>query len=564
MVSREYKAITEKIKRSGTGYDNISDLLDMTTHIREECTDEPYCFGVTQYVKDNWLKWALKTKDARFESLYFRALLYEAPLKIDSFNRFMEAGDDRQFYTPRAYYMKPIIQGYQDLYDGKLDFLSVSQPKRTGKTSLALRLVAMFSGRHPEWGTLASGSGDALISVFYNSILELFLDDRFAEVFPDCVGEKNRVIFKTNADTMNIDIKEHHMFTTVQCRPIDGAVTGSTEARNLLYLDDTVKNHEEAVNRQRLDFLCEKVTGDILGRRIPGVTPILIQGTKYSLYDPISALQEKARMLGWKWREVAIPALDPLTDESNFECVIDGIRQFTTESYRQERKIVTSETWAAEFQQEPFEAKGRVFPEEKLNRYTELPVVENPLTHEMETETPDAILAALDTAESGTDSTCMVVGAVYGEDVYIIDVVWDNSPSDVVKPLCASTIIKNKVVDCRVESNSAGSYFGRDVSDLVKGKNYKCGFTMKPSTRNKLTRIVSISDSILEHFFFKDRSIIEANSQYMGFMRELVTLTRSGKNPHDDAPDATSMLNYFVREKTGTVTKTYSRSMLGL
>jgi predicted phage terminase large subunit-like protein len=550
MNFKQYLELVDLIKRSDlTTISNARDLMSMAWNMRNDFHENELAFKhITQFIKEHWLEWMIESHNTEFEDVYFQALLFEAPYLVDSFFRYIEIDDKRKFYTPRATYLKPIIRAYQELYDGKLDLLSVSQPKRTGKTSSALRLCAMFSGRHPEYGTLASGHGEGLVSVFYSGILNIFENKRFREVFPEA-----RVV-RTQADKMNIDLQTRKMFPTIQCRPIDGSIVGSTEARNLLYLDDTVKNHEEAVNRSRLDFLCEKVTGDVLGRRIPDVTPILIQGTKYSIYDPISKLQEKARDLGWKWKEVAIPALDPITDESNFEFVDEGKRLFTTEAYRKERKLVTPEVWAAEFQQEPYEAKGRMFPEDKLNRYIKLPVDID----------PDYIVGAVDTAESGKDSTVLVVGYVYGNDVFIEDVVYDNSPSNVTKPEVAECIIRNKVTSVLFESNAAGSYYGRDVEEILEGKDYRCSVRFKRSIANKLARIDEASSRIIKNFYFKERTQYEGGSQYAMFLREVTTLTRSGKVPHDDAPDALSILEAFIRDLHSNVAKIMSREELGI
>lgn len=73
-----------------------------------------------------------------------------------------------------------------------------------------------------------------------------------------------------------------------------------------------------------------------------------------------------------------------------------------------------------------------------------------------------------DTAESGKDSTAMPVAALYGDEVYIVDVVYDDSPAEVTKPECARCLIDNKVGDALFESNNAGMYFARDVAEIVK------------------------------------------------------------------------------------------------
>ena len=539
----EYKSDMRKLKtllERGVDYRTVAAILAQSQYILKDYPDErKYCFAYSKAVKDIALKMYATKQDDKWNELYWSTLLFEAPYLVDSFMRYIERDDlpDKRFYQPRAEKMKPIIQAYQEVYDGELDFLSVSQPKRTGKTQGALRFDLMISGRRPDRATLAVGSGTSLAGSFYGGMLTVIdrPNSRFFEVFPQAKMEGNSP-FRTKADEMIIDFQKKKTFATITCRSIDGKIVGCTEATNLLYLDDTVANHEEAMNRSRLEFLCEKVSGDVLGRRIEG-TPIIIQGTKYSLYDPITFLQNKAVEMGWRWKEVAIPALDPVTDESNFTVFIDGRWRFTTDFYRNERKLVTEEVWAAEFQQEPFEAKGRMFPEKDLQRYMELPVDID----------PDAIVAVCDTAESGSDSTSMPVAYVYGPDVFIVDVVFDNSPSDVTKPQCAKMLVNHKVQTAVFESNNAGTYFARDVGEEVKKLGGKCSIRTKRTISNKLTRIEYASDNIKKHFYFKDKSLYERNSQYGRFMKEVIEMTRSGKVPHDDAPDSLSLLENELR-----------------
>ena len=539
----EYKSDMRKLKtllERGVDYRTVAAILAQAQYILKDYPDErKYCFAYSKAVKDIALKMYATKQDDKWNELYWSTLLFEAPYLVDSFMRYIERDDlpDKRFYQPRAEKMKPIIQAYQEVYDGELDFLSVSQPKRTGKTQGALRFDLMISGRRPDRATLAVGSGTSLAGSFYGGMLTVIdrPNSRFFEVFPQAKMEGNSP-FRTKADEMIIDFQKKKTFATITCRSIDGKIVGCTEATNLLYLDDTVANHEEAMNRSRLEFLCEKVSGDVLGRRIEG-TPIIIQGTKYSLYDPITFLQNKAVEMGWRWKEVAIPALDPVTDESNFTVFIDGRWRFTTDFYRNERKLVTEEVWAAEFQQEPFEAKGRMFPEKDLQRYMELPVDID----------PDAIVSVCDTAESGSDSTSMPVAYVYGADVFIVDVVFDNSPSDVTKPQCAKMLVNHKVQTAVFESNNAGTYFARDVGEEVKKLGGKCSIRTKRTISNKLTRIEYASDNIKKHFYFKDKSLYERNSQYGRFMKEVIEMTRSGKVPHDDAPDSLSLLENELR-----------------
>lgn len=482
---------------------------------------------------------------------YYDILEAESAYLVDSFFSYIEIDEKdpyKRFYYPRKQVLKPVMQAYQEVYDGKLDFLSVSQPKRTGKTTGGLRLAHMMGGREPDGSIFAVGKGEGLVKRFYGGLLQSFetkeIYERFLKVFPEAkkIGEKD---YKS-AENLSIDLKSKNTFPTFTCRPIDGAIVGCTEANVLVYIDDCVKNHEEARNRERLEFLCEKVTDDVLGRRLEG-TPIIIQGTKYSLYDPITALQQKADELEWRWKEVAVPALDPITDESNWEIYRKdnkGLRKiFTTDYYRKERKLVSEETWAAEFQQEPYEAKGRMFAEKELNYFEELPIDRE----------PDAIMAACDSADKGEDSCSMPIGYVYGNEVYIVDVVFDNAGTQFTKPECANMLIKHNVKTVTFESNSAGEYFGRDVIQLVTSQGGRCSARYKYNCANKITRMENARDNIIRDYYFKDFRKMDRSSQYYKFMKELTTMTRSGKVKHDDAPDSLALFENEMR--SGTVAK---------
>lgn len=485
--------------------------------------------------------------NTQFKTLddFYEVLRLESPYLVDSFFYYIEIDEKdpfKRFYFPRRKVLQPVVVAYQEVYDGKLDFLSVSQPKRTGKTTGGLRLAQMMGGREPDGSIFGVGKGEGLVKRFYGGLLQGFETEstykRFLSVFPEAVkiGDKD---YKS-AENLSIDLKSKNIFPTFTCRPIDGAIVGCTEANVLVYIDDCVKNHEEARNRDRLEFLCEKVTDDVLGRRLEG-TPIIIQGTKYSLYDPITALQNKADELGWRWREVAVPALDPITDESNWEIYRKdkkGLRKiFTTDYYRKERKLVSEETWAAEFQQEPYEAKGRMFAENELNYFEELPVDKE----------PDAIMAACDSADKGEDSCAMPIGYVYGNEVYIVDVVFDNAGTQFTKPECANMLIKHNVKTVTFESNSAGEYFGRDVMDIVKDRGGRCSARFKFNCTNKITRMENARDNIIRDYYFRDFKKMDRQSQYYKFMKELTTMTRSGKVPHDDAPDSIALFENEMR-----------------
>lgn len=469
-----------------------------------------------------------------------KAVLFDAPYDFDAYLRYVEWDKpvDKQFYIPRSHYLGRYVQAYQEILDGKLDFLSISMPKRTGKSQLGINFTCMLSGKEPEKATLMEGTGDDLVTSFYKGCLEYIQppnDYLFYDIFPDCK------LVQTNADSKTINLVNKSRFPTIMCRSIDARQVGLSEATNLLYLDDCVDGHDEAINRNRLDAKWEVISGDIIGRAIEG-TPIIICGTRYSIYDPIGRLQEEMQKQGKRMKILETPALDLETDESNFEYIREGKRIFTTKYFRDQREMLSPEQFESEFQQQPFESKGILFPEMELNRYFTLPVDYD----------PDVIIAVCDTAEGGGDSVMLPIAYIYGDDVFIEDCVFDNSTPEVTKPQCAKKLIEHKVSVVTFESNNAGTYYARDVEELIKKNGGKISIRTKRTISNKQTRIEMASDGIKKHFYFKDKSLYKPNDQYGLMMRELTTYTRMGKVKHDDAPDGLSLLENEIRNLSGS------------
>lgn len=445
----------------------------------------------------------------------------------------------QKFYLPRKYLKTlGIVDGYQALADGKLDVLTVSLPKRAGKTQMGVLFSTWLSGKRPDLSTLIEGAGDDLVNSFYEGIL-IYLDPKsgynFYDIFPEIK------LIRQKADTHIIDLQAKKRFPTVMCRSIDAQQVGLSEATNLLYLDDCVKGHEEAINKPLLEKKWETISGDIMGRMVG--CPMIITGTRYSIYDPIGKIQEYAKDAGWRILSIEVPALDK-NDNSNYEYYNPKLEKtlFTSQYFKSQRALLSEEQFMSEFQQEPFEAKGLLFKDEKLNRYFKLPIDKE----------PDSIISVCDTSEGGGDSVCMPVAYIYGEDVFIEDIVFDNSTPEYTKPKCARVLKRNNVMRATFESNSAGTYFARDVEELLKKLGGMTSIKTKRTISNKQTRIELASDIILKHFYFKDRTLYKTNSDYGRFMRELTAYTRMGKVKHDDAPDGLSLLANEIRVLNGT------------
>ena len=401
----DYQKLAESIKRhienrprDASAY---TDLFSLCRQWEEENFQEAHALNKElRVMAAKQLRLASPSEAERFYEAWRKSLLFDAPHNFDAFMTYIELDrkPEKRFYAPRRHYLKPMVQGFQDILDKKLRLLTISMPKRAGKSQTGINFVNMLSGKFPDRSTLMEGTGDDLVKSFYNGCLEYLTvpnEYLFYDVFPEA-----RLV-QTGADTKIINLKSKSRFPTIMCRSIDARQVGLSEATNVLYLDDCVEGREEAKNRQRLDDKWEVISGDIMGRAIEG-TPMVFTGTRYSIYDPIGRIQEYAEQQGWAWRAIEIPALDPITDESNYEYEREGQKIFTTAYFREQRELLSAEQFESEFQQQPFEAKGLLFNKDELNYFFELPPDRE----------PDTIIAVGDTAESGSDSTSMPVAVI--------------------------------------------------------------------------------------------------------------------------------------------------------
>lgn len=472
------------------------------------------------------------------------SLLYLAHKYFDSFMLYLEFDrrPDKRFYAPRRKQLKRIVDGFQDVADGKIDLLTVSQPKRTGKTTLGLMFVIWRAGLLPDKSCLLAGRGDSLVKSFYDECLNIMQDKatyNYWDVFPGCT------IANTNADQKTIDLNSKKRFSSIVCKSLSGQMTGVVEASNILYIDDPVQDQLEARNIERLNTLWASVSDDCMGRRKEGV-PIIAQGTRFSINDPIGRLQSIAPQMGWRVRIVEVPALDPQTDESNFHYKY-GLG-FSTEYYRNERKMLADIQWQSEYQQRPIEERGTVFSRNDLQYYDKLPDLEW-----------DAILAVTDPSEGKGDNTCMIVAFVSGTEVYIEDVVFSNALPEYNAPKCGIMCVKYGVKICQIESNANGLLFAEKVETQIKAMNGRTSVRTKRTTANKETKIIVASDNIRNHFWFKNPNYLDPASEYAQYLRNLWSYSQVSKNLTDDGPDCTAMMENMIGTLTAGKVQVFKR-----
>ena len=149
---------------------------------------------------------------------------------------------------------------------------------------------------------------------------------------------------------------------------------------------------------------------------------------------------------------------------------------------------------------------------------------------------------AVDPAYGGGDFVASPVGVQYGDDVYIVGVVYDNGDKKTTQPLLANLAMKHKARAMQIEANKSTEGYKDGIVDVLRRNNYRMTITTKaaPPSTSKLARIFDKAPDIREHFIFLEEG--KRDKAYSKFMQNVYSFKIVGKNKNDDAPDSLAML----------------------
>lgn len=485
---------------------------------------------------DRWLEGVILTSrsDAEVVKAYEldkKVVLGMARDDFDAYMRYMEweREPEKRFYEPRRRRLRVCADAITALDRGDLELVSLSLPPGTGKSTLGIFALTWMAGKYPDEPNLTGSHNSAFIRGAYDECLRFIGGEGgeylWSDVFPG-VG-----IVGTNAKDCRIDLGVRKRFDTLQFTTIGSGNAGLYRCERLLYCDDLVSGIEEALNAERLDALWERYTTDLRQRK-KGECRELHIATRWSVRDVIGRLED---VYGGsdRARFIRMPAVDE-NGESNFDYEY-GVG-FSTKFYREQKEIMDDVSWKALYMNSPIEREGRLYREEELRRYWELPEGK-----------PDAVIAVCDTKDTGEDYCVMPVAYQYGEDFYIEDVVCDNSNPEVVESRLVAKLVDNGVQVARFESNSAGGKIAEKVQRLVREKGGKTSISTRFTTANKTTKIIVNSPFVKNRMLFKNSE----DREYRKFIQMLCGYSMVGKNKHDDVPDAMAMLAEYCESLEG-------------
>lgn len=483
---------------------------------------------------------------------YKASMLLEAPWDFEQYMLYCEIDrpPEEKFYQPRMRTLRPAVAAYQGLEDDVLDEIFVSQPPRTGKTTLMDFFATWEIGKHPNGSCLYSSCSDGVTKQFYLGLLEIIKDPytyHWSQVFP------SSPIVKVNAADQTVNCLRKTRYPSITCRSIEGTLNGACDCDNIMMADDLCKGLEQAINKDVMAKLWARTQTDLLSRAKQGSKKAW-NGTRWSLIDPMGCrmemLKNEPKLSHVRWKEIVLSALNE-HDESNFDWKY-GIG-FDTQTFQGIRagyeRNNDMASWNAVYMQQPIEREGSLFASGDMRFYNGV----------LPDKEPDRRFMAVDPAFGGSDFTAAPVCFQYGEDVYVVDVVYTDGDKRESIPALCKAVQKWQVGTMQIEANKMTEGYADELQRYMRDNNVYCTVMTKPAPNNvsKEQRIYDHAPEIRESFLFLENG--HRSKSYQMYMDNVFGFTIVGRNKHDDAPDSLAMAASMVFRYQNNYVHTFRR-----
>lgn len=417
------------------------------------------------------------------------------------------------FYKEDREFLVDLCNEMQDFYYSDDDVLIINEPPRHGKSRTASMFAQWVFGQNQNEKIMTGSYNETLSTTFSkavrNSIQETKADVNkivYGDVFPN-----TRI--KRGDGAMNLWALEGGYNNYLATSPT-GTATGF--GCSLMIIDDLIKNSEEANNENTLEKHWDWFTNTMLSRLEEGGKIIIIM-TRWASGDLAGRALEHFKEEKKEVRHISMKALQ---DDGTMLCE----EVLSRESYDMKVRAMGEDIASANYQQIPIDLKGKLYSSFKT--YTELP------------KDFFGIYAYCDTADQGADFLCNIIWGVYQKEAYVLDVIYTREPMEITEPAVAKALFEFKVNRARVESNSGGRSFARNVRRILESdlKSNITDVSWFHQSKNKIARITSNATWVMNHIYYP----ANWRDRWPDYYKAMNAYQREGENKHDDAPDATT------------------------
>lgn len=292
-----------------------------------------------------------------------------------------------------------------------------------------------------------------------------------------------------------------------------------------MYVDDIIEDLEESLNPMRLQAKYDAYLNQLKDRKKLGASELMV-GTRWSTADVLGRVHEQYDG-NERYRFRIIPALNE-DGESNFQYKYN--LGFDTAYYVDMKESIDDATWNAKYMGTPYVRDGLLFPNDEILTYNGV----------LPDGDPEKV-AVCDVAWGGGDSLAMPFAYIFGDSVYVHDVIFNKGDKEVTYPVVIGRTKQHMPHRERYEANNGGAEYADHVDEELRKVGVHINITSRraPNNQSKLARIIQFAPDI-KRFYFLDEK--HRSKEYREFMREVTTFIQTGRNQHDDACDSLAQL----------------------
>ncbi|MBR4486110.1 phage terminase large subunit [bacterium] len=424
-----------------------------------------------------------------------------------------------QFYKEDRTYLKEMCDKIQEFVNqNEKKFLVINMPPRHGKSLTGKNTVEWLFGENPKLRVMTGSYNETLSGQFAKQVRDTIqtikVDDKivYNDIFPNTkvkYGEASASMWSLQGSN-----QKNYLATSPT-----GTATGF--GANILIIDDLIKNDEEAYNENTLDKQWSWLNNTMLSRTEEDWKVIILM-TRWATKDLAGRIIETFGDL------VEVIKYRAVQEDGTMLCE----EILSKEDFEIKTKEMNEDIVQANFNQEPIDIKGRLYGEFK--EYTELPKTSQ-------------IYSYTDTADKGEDYLVTIVYTIVNNEVYVIDIQYDDRSMEITEEEAVDILYKNEVNIADVESNNGGRGWARNVERRLKEKYNSNKTVIRPFTQtgNKESRILASATWVNEHFYMP----FNWKNKYREAYINISNFQKKGKNKHDDIEDVMAGIYEKVANK---------------
>lgn len=447
-----------------------------------------------------------------------RAWVISHPLNFTRY--FFKEGGLRRFVVGEHH--KRVCDALEKVLRGETKRLIINIAPRYGKTELAVKnFIAMGLAINPASKFIhLSYSADLAVD---NSIgvKDIVTCQQYKELFPTRIrqGSDTKAQWDTEQGGGVYAVSTLGQITGFGAGALDELDDDGNELpykfSGAIVIDDPIKP-EDALSDTMRETVNRRFETTIRNRVNSRNTPIIIIMQRLHPHDLCGYLMETEPT---QWEVLSLPCIT--TDDEGKECALWSFKHSLEEL--KELARINPFVFETQYMQNPRPLQGLMY-ETGFKEYDLIP--------------PDRRKVRkcyIDTADTGSDYLCAIVYDETATANYIIDVLFTDKPMEYTETATAEMLTKYKVERCNVESNNGGRGFARNVEALCREMgNTKTSFVWFTQTKNKQVRIFTHSADV-QNMTLMPRGW---KSAFPLFASSILSYLKTGRNAHDDAPDA--------------------------